>query len=96
MRYTFSCTKLAWRICLFILISGSWYFAVWWCAIPLTIAYVWYYQGYELIVLGVLIDIQFLSGIRIPYYTFIFLLLVIVAHVIKPMVRPRHSFYEIE
>jgi hypothetical protein len=81
---------------IFIGISFLWYFALWWGAIPLTLVYLWRYPGYELVLLGALIDIQFLTGIAIPYYTLGFIALVVAAIIIKPLLRPRAITYEIE
>lgn len=96
MIYSFSLRQWLVRIGGFIALAACWYFAFWWGAIPLTLLYMWRYAAYELIFLGILIDIQFLPGTIFPYYTTVFTAFVCLALLLKPFVRPRTATYEIE
>lgn len=71
----------------FIVLTLVWYFDVLWLAILGTLWYSYYYRAYELIVLGVLIDVQYRSGVSIPYYTLGFTLLCVAAEWLKPKLR---------
>lgn len=59
------------RIILFFAVSGTWYAGLWLIAGVLTVVYVFRYDGYEIVFLGLLLDIQFMTGM-IPWYTFAF------------------------
>jgi hypothetical protein len=94
--YPFSVRALLFRSFSFVVVMSCWYFAFWWGAIPLTLWYLWHYHAYELIFLGILIDIQFLPGTIVPYYTLGFIVLVTFSVFLKPMIRPHTYTYEIE
>ena len=59
------------RAILFIVIAGLWYGGFWWLAGPLTSVYFFRYVGYEVILIGWLLDVHFMTGL-IPWYTSIF------------------------
>ncbi len=84
------------RVSIFLIIMTCWYFAFWWGAIPATLFYLWRYTAYEMVFLGILIDMQFMPGTIFPYYTLVFTVSVILSVLVKPYVRPRTFTYEIE
>jgi hypothetical protein len=71
----------------FITVTICWYFSFWWCAIPLSIWYAYQFRAYELVVLGLLIDIEFSVNFDLPLYTLGFLVLFIIMEWIKPRLR---------
>ncbi len=73
----------------FVLASTLWYFSFWWFAVPFLFFYTYRFRAYELIGLGLLLDMQFLSIGYIPYYTLFFTAWVIGAEWIKPQLRAR-------
>ena len=77
------------RIVAFFTLSIMWYFGSMIIAVPLSVWYLYHFRAYELVVLGVLIDAYFLSGVGIPYYTVGFLGALWCMELLKP--RLRHS-----
>ncbi len=71
----------------FITLASGWYFDVWWIGIPLMLWHCYHYRAYELMVLGVLIDIQFLVLYSVPWYTIGFTLVFAAGEYIKPLMR---------
>lgn len=71
----------------FIALTTCWYFDALWLALPLTLWYCYYYRAYELIVLGIFIDVQYLAGVDIPYYTLGFTFACGAAEWLKPKLR---------
>jgi hypothetical protein len=61
-------TSIFWRSVWFIIVAGLWYSGFWFIAGVATIAYSFWYTGYELIVLAGMIDVQYMTGIW-PWYT---------------------------
>lgn len=82
------------RALTFLVISSAWYFNLVLLAGPLTIWYVYNYRAYELIALGLLIDVYFLAQVSVPYYTLIFLAVVLLCEWLKPQLR-KQGVYEI-
>ena len=77
------------RIIVFITLVFLWYFNVLLVAVPLTIWFLYNFRAYELIALGLLIDIYFWSPVITPGYTGGFLLSVIGMELLKPRLRNR-------
>lgn len=77
------------RIIVFITLVFLWYFNVLLVAVPLTIWFLYNFRAYELIALGLLIDIYFWSPVITPCYTGGFLLSVIGMELLKPRLRNR-------
>ena len=77
------------RIVYFIFATTLWYFSFWWFAIPFLVFYVYRYRAYELIGLGLLLDMQFLTTGQVPYYTLFFTGTVLAAEWLKPQLRAR-------
>lgn len=73
----------------FLTLSIMWYFGSMIIAIPLTIWYFYNFRAYELVILGVLIDAYFLSGLSVPNYTLGFLGAFICIELLKPRLRQR-------
>ncbi|MFN3187921.1 MAG: hypothetical protein ACK42D_00020 [Candidatus Paceibacteria bacterium] len=59
------------RMALFILIAGLWYGGFWLVAGAVTLLYYFKYIGYEIIIIGWFLDMQFMTGI-VPWYTIAF------------------------
>jgi hypothetical protein len=70
------------RILLFILLVGAWYGGFWLLAGVATVGYLFRYVGYEVILLGWCLDIQFMTG-AIPWYVSIFALMFIIVEWLK-------------
>lgn len=77
------------RFFTYLAITIFWYFSFWWCAVPLTIWFAYQFRAYELIILGLLIDIEFSVIIDKPWYTLSFLGLFIIMEWLKPRLRNR-------
>ncbi len=71
------------RILFFILLAGFWYAGWWHVGGIVTIGYFFRYLGYEVILLGWLLDIQFMTGL-VPWYTIAFALTFIAVEWLKP------------
>lgn len=56
----------------------------WWAALPLAVAYAFFFRAYELPMLAACIDGYFGAGIAVPYYTAAAALLLVVSEWIKP------------
>jgi hypothetical protein len=69
--------------------TTAWYFSFWLLAVPFLFLYTYRFQAYELIGVGLLLDMQFLPSGYIPYYTLFFTSFVICAEWIKPQLRAR-------
>ena len=78
------------RLAVFLALCVVWYFNLLLVALPLTVWYLYHFRAYDLIVLGLCIDIYFWSAIFMPYYTVGFLGAVLLIEVIKPRLR-RHQ-----
>lgn len=65
----------------------------WWLALPLWAGYVFAFRGYELIVLGVLLDAYFGAG---GLYQALYTLSAAALCLLAEMLRPRMAFYEVE
>lgn len=77
------------RVIFFLLIIILWYYGLFWLSIPLCAWYCYLYDGYELIVLGICVDVQFQVYVTWPFYT-----IVSVAMVFSLLwLRPRLSVY---
>lgn len=61
-----------------------WYVGGFWISLPLCIWYSYRYTAYELVVLGVCIDVQFQSYISWPLYTTVSLSLVVALEWLRP------------
>ncbi len=72
------------RIFLFLSIIVLWYVGLFWFSLPICLWYVYRYTAYELLVLGVCIDIQFQSYISVPFYTTVSLILVLLFEWLRP------------
>ncbi len=77
------------RALYFITATALWYFSFWWFAVPFVLFYVYRCRAYELIPLGLLLDMQFLTIGHIPYYTLCFTGAVLAAEWLKPQLRSR-------
>lgn len=75
----------------FIALITAWYFGVWQLGIVLLLWQVYHYRAYECIMLGILIDAQFMSTEGIPWYTVGFSATVLLAELLKPLLRPRKT-----
>lgn len=71
------------RIGLLLLTAGLWYMGLWPIAIVLTLLYFIRYLAYEMIILGLIIDIHFMTGI-IPWYTILFCVIFLLSECLKP------------
>lgn len=71
-----------------------WYANVLIVAIPFTVWYLYQFRAYEIIFVGLLIDLYFQVGFSTPWYTVMALLAVIFMEVTKPFLR-KHKQYEI-
>lgn len=78
------------RIIFFSIIALMWYFNVLLVAVPLTVWYVYQYQSYELIILGAVIDVYFMTFGTLPYYTLGAVGLVWGMQILKPFLRTKH------
>jgi len=72
------------RALLFLIITVLWYVGLWWVSLPLCLWYTYRYTAYELIVLGVCIDIQFQVYTSWPYYSIFGTTLVIIVEWLRP------------
>lgn len=77
------------RIICFSIIALVWYFNVLLVAVPLSIWYAYQYQSYEIIILGVVIDIYFMAFSSLPYYTLGAVGLVCGMQILKPFLRTK-------
>ena len=77
------------RFLLLFILMGSWYYGAWLVALPLTLWYTYRYPAYELVVVGVLLDIQFYTGDFIPYYGISAVLFVAAFRLGEPHFRSR-------
>jgi len=59
------------RIIFFVTLAGVWYGGFWLLGGVLTLVYFFRYLGYELVVLGLFLDIHFMTGF-VPWYTIAF------------------------
>ena len=64
-----------------------WSFGFLWLAVPLSVWYIYQFRAYELVVLGVLIDVHFLTTTALPLYTAGFLMAVGIMELLKPRLR---------
>lgn len=69
----------------------AWYFDVWWLGVILMVWHGYQYRAYEFIILGILIDVQFMTGIGIPWYTILFTAALIAIEIGKPLIRKSNS-----
>lgn len=74
------------RMCSFLILSGMWYFGILFLAVPATLLYVYHYRAYELPLLGILLDIQFLVA-TIPWYAIVFSVFFVASELLKPLLR---------
>ena len=84
-------TQLLIRIISALCIMVALYLDVWWLAGFITIWHVYQYRAFELIVIGLCIDIQFMAGIGIPWYTIGGMSIVLGAELLRPMLRNNTS-----
>lgn len=77
------------RIVCFLLIFLSALFLPFWFFVLLGILYGFYYEPYELMIIGVLIDVQFgeVGGETTYYYTISMVILSIILYFLKPHLR---------
>ena len=73
----------------------AWYFDVWWLGVPLTLWHCFHYRAYECILIGVCIDVQFMQGVGVPWYTLGATGVVVSAEMLKPLVRRKNQFFEL-
>lgn len=77
------------RSMFFLLITVLWYTGLFWLSLPLCAWYCYRYDGFELIVLGVCIDVQFQVYGGWPFYTTASFVVVFLLQ----WLRPRLSVY---
>jgi hypothetical protein len=77
------------RSLFFLTIMSSWYFGLGWLGLLLSLWYLYHYRAYELILLGLFLDIQFSVMPHLPVYTPLFLGLFLLSVWIKPKLRQR-------
>jgi hypothetical protein len=80
-------TSLLTRSLIFFTLAIVWYFNVLLIAVPLTFWYMYNFRAFELIALGLLIDVYFWSPALTPYYTVGFLAAVAFMELLKPRLR---------
>ena len=73
----------------------TWYFNVWWLAIPLLAWHCYHYRAYEIVLVGLAIDVQFMYHVGIPWYTLGALLTLVCAELLKPMLRQQGTRFNI-
>lgn len=71
------------RIALFLLTAGLWYIGWWPIAGIVTLVYLFRYLAYEIVILGLILDIQFMTGL-VPWYSLMFAVAFIVVEWCKP------------
>ncbi len=71
----------------FLCLVTAWYFDVWWLGIPLLVWHCFHYRAFECVVLAICIDVQFMTGLTLPWYTIGALASLVLAELIKPLVR---------
>lgn len=74
---------LLFRILLFILMTGFWYAGWWQVGGVVTLIYLFRYLGYEVVLLGLFLDIQFMTGV-VPWYTIAFAAIFVLVEWCKP------------
>ena len=79
----------------FLCLTTAWYFDVWWLAVPLLGWHCYHYVAYECVLLGLCIDVQFMSRMGIPWYTLGALCAVLGAEQLKPLLRRGSSRFEL-
>ncbi|MES2966860.1 MAG: hypothetical protein V4668_03665 [Patescibacteria group bacterium] len=72
------------RLLTFFGVTLGWYFSILLLAFPLTLWYLLNFKAYELIALGMLIDMYFMPIRLIPVYTICFAGAFIIIEIIKP------------
>jgi hypothetical protein len=71
----------------FLCLVTAWYFDVWWIGVPLAFWHFFQYRAYECIVIAICIDVQFMTGLTLPWYTIGALSAFVLAELLKPLVR---------
>lgn len=75
--------KILLRLGWFVSLAGVWYSDFWLVGSLLTAFYLFRYSGYEIVLLGLALDIQFMTG-SIPWYTIFFFIGLSISQVTKP------------
>lgn len=81
------------RFTLFFILTLVWYFNVLVMAIPLSVWYMYQFKAVELVLLGLLLDIYFLTDFTLPIYTAGFSLAILFMQILKPRLR-KNEIYE--
>ena len=71
----------------FLCVVTAWYFDVWWIGIPLAVWHFFHYRAYECIIIAFFIDVQFMTGLTLPWYTIGSVIAFVSAELVKPLVR---------
>ncbi len=82
--------KIYWRLLILILLAWLMVASLFWLAFSLVILYLYHFRGYELILIGILIDGYYQYFYEWPVVSLSLFGIVILADVIKPhlLVRP--------
>ncbi len=75
------------RVISFLCLLVAWYLDVWWLGSILLLWHCYHYRAYEVIVLGILIDVQFTTGLTVPWYTLGFSSALLFSESLKPLLR---------
>ncbi len=84
------------RLTLFILLALASLLSPWWLVLGISIAYALKWPGYELIVLGMLVDSTFWHNttIAVPFYTIAGTMLVVAVTFLRPYLAAFDEPYE--
>ena len=77
------------RAVIFLCLMVAWYLDVWWLGSVLLVWYCYQYRAVEVVVLGILIDVQFTVGTVVPWYTLCFAGAVLLSESLKPLLRTK-------
>lgn len=74
------------RLAHFFLIFIALYLGVWWVVLPYALWYAWRNTGYELVLIGIVIDAYFGMFYYVPYYSLASLALVVFMQLLRPRI----------
>ena len=80
------------RFSLFLTITILWYTGLFWLGLPFVLWATYRYMPFELVLIGILIDLQFMGDAHVPVYTLFAIVWSALAYWLKPALSvSRHS-----
>ena len=76
--------NLFFRSVLFLVITIFWYIGFFWYSLPILLWYSYKYTPWELLLIGLLVDIQFMTFRALPWYTIFSLFWIIITVWLRP------------